>query len=136
MAYSYKAIRVNGKKVDYHRYLMEQHLGRKLSPDEVVHHINGDKRDNRIENLRVDLRSDHSRSHMAGRKLSDQTRQRMSDSKRGRPAASRKLTAQQVTQIRARLLQGESLRSIAKSYGVSHCTILGIRNGQYYRDVA
>lgn len=34
-----------------HRYVMEQHLGRYLKPEEVVHHIDGNPQNNQIENL-------------------------------------------------------------------------------------
>lgn len=42
---------VNGVKKTVHRHVMEDHLGRQLEPDEHVYHVNGDSRDNRIENL-------------------------------------------------------------------------------------
>ena len=53
-------------KNDYvleHRIVMENHLGRILNPNEVVHHINNDKKDNKIENLELMIANDHVAMH-------------------------------------------------------------------------
>lgn len=58
----YKNANKNGTMLE-HRYVMEQHLQRDLLPSEDIHHINGIKNDNRIENLEVIDHAEHSKMH-------------------------------------------------------------------------
>ena len=61
----YKYRIVNGKRMPEHRVVVEELLGITLKKDQVVHHINGDKHDNRPENLQVMDWKEHSRLHAA-----------------------------------------------------------------------
>ena len=53
----YSLLRKNHPYADHagyvyeHRLIMEEAINRYLKPEEQIHHINGDKKDNRIENL-------------------------------------------------------------------------------------
>lgn len=46
-----------------HRVLAEIKMGRALLDNEDVHHVNGDKTDNRPENLEVLSKSEHAKKH-------------------------------------------------------------------------
>lgn len=54
---------IKGERLE-HRKIMEEYIGRPLTQDEVIHHINKNRLDNRIENLRIMTRSEHQRLHI------------------------------------------------------------------------
>ncbi len=53
--------------VQEHRLMIEEKIGRYLYKHEEVHHLNGNKQDNRIENLELTTKSEHARKHMINR---------------------------------------------------------------------
>jgi hypothetical protein len=57
-----------------HRLVVERSIGRILDKEELVHHINGVKTDNRIENLAIMKRGEHIRSHKVNAPRDDKGR--------------------------------------------------------------
>lgn len=103
-----------GKFFLTHRLVLLAFVGPPPSHCEVCHN-NGDPHDNRLENLRYGTRSENcvDTSKMGHNKI-------------------RKLTDEQVQEIRRRLAEGEIGAHVAKDYGVHRDVVYRIRDGKVY----
>ena len=108
----YKGKKVKGKKVDVHRLVLEEKIGRKLRKNEVAHHIDEDKQNNSPDNLELMTRKAHAKHH--GRELRTKAR----------------LTIQQVIDMRKLFLGRQSNRAIGELFGVAKETVRDIRSGK------
>ena len=121
----YLTLAIRGKKVYVHRMVMEEYLGRKLNPSEHVHHINGDKTDNRIENLELISSAEHLRKHAIARGF------------RGQIGVSpvNKTSQENIDKIRDMRAKGMLLREISEEMGISYPTVLKYAKGVNRHDI-
>jgi hypothetical protein len=132
----YRKISVAGRKIDEHRYVMEQALGRKLERHEEVHHKNEDKHDNRIENLEVKPKLEHFEHHRPSFSRSKSWTPAQRKSLSGAKGSAAKLSHDQANEVRIRAAGGESRRSLARAFGLDASSVTRIVNGETYKEAA
>jgi hypothetical protein len=132
--YQYKALKIDGKRIDEHRYLVEKVIGRKLKRNEVVHHKDGNKRNNDLLNLEILSLSEHSSMHVKEQmKNPDYINELRKKVKKRAVTVYKKnvLNRDQVGEIKS--LKGLMKQvDIAKRFNVSKTTISRIFSGEMW----
>jgi len=60
----YVFVKIEGKWIKKHRFIVEEFIGRKLTNEEVIHHIDFNKLNNSLNNLQIfDNQKAHSSFH-------------------------------------------------------------------------
>lgn len=121
----YIQLSVGGKVKQEHRLVVERAIGRPLLTEEIVHHINHVKDDNRLENLQILSRSEHAKEHAGDfRNLWPL---------RGSSSPLSKLTEAAVRHIRT---SQETDTALARAYGVTATAVGYARRGVTWKHVS
>lgn len=113
-----------------HVVLMELHIGRPLRKNEVVHHINGNRQDNRIENLQLLTRVEHSRMHAIESQGKGLCYDISKEARRGEDHPQAKLNWEKVKYIRS---SDKSTKELCQMFGVSKSVIYSVKSNKKWR---
>lgn len=115
------------KPIAVHRLAAYQKFGNVALEAECVRHLNDKKQDNRLLNISYGSRSDNQMD------IPDEKRKLMG---RRRNKNNRQLSDEQVKQMRLLILDGWSIDRLVKVFNCSIGTVVNIKNGRCYVDVA
>lgn len=113
-----------------HILVWEEATGSAIPNGFCIHHLNGDKADNRIENLCMMLHSAHTVLHHKGKHLGEEAKQKIAEKARARLSDKTKHPAYKEIDIEAAIAQ--------RKHGVTVdelCRALGISKTTFYRKV-
>lgn len=118
------------KTVIVHREVLKSFSFIENYKEMTVNHINGEKCDNRVENLEwMTLRDNVLESYKTGQQ--DNPLKKLTE----RNTKNRKLTDRQVRGIRTMYLSGNSIGQISRDYNSSKGSVWQLLNGRTYKDI-
>jgi len=128
----YEITRGVNKGKGLHVVIIEEHVGHEVPKGYIVHHINGIKTDNAIENLELMSRSEHSRIHALSKNGTEKSIGFHNYNKSGEENASSKLKSSDILNI---IIDNRVSRLIAVDYNVSKSTITSIKSGKSWSHI-
>lgn len=111
-------------RVFEHIVVWEKANNRQVPEGYIVHHINECKADNRIENLQLMSISEHIIHHNKNRKLSDETKAKISKANKGKCAGEKHPLYKKVDilKMREEIAGGETVESVCKKFNINKTT--------------
>jgi hypothetical protein len=121
---NYPAVSIFKEKFHVHRLLMMYKMGKKLLRSEHVHHLDKNRLNCLIENLRIMDASEHTSTHLKGVKKSEEFRKIISERNKKRKGIKIKKSVNiPLNELKMYLKEGLSINNISKIFGCDWTTV-------------